>query len=70
MTQYEPAMAIALLLDKGYRQHEIAEMVGTTQATISRIFTGKITDPGFQTALAIDKLAKSLLREVSDEPNL
>jgi len=67
MNQYHPADAVALLMDKGYRQHEIAEMVGTTQATISRICAGKVSNPGFHIALAIDKLAKSLLREHQDD---
>jgi len=63
MAQFQPhpAETLAFLAAKGYRQKELAELCGTTQATISRIANGKIVDPKHTLSASIEHLRLSLL---------
>lgn len=44
------------ILDAGLTQREIAERTGTTQATISKLIRGVITDVGYATGKRLEVL--------------
>lgn len=43
-----------------YSQVDLGVLIGTSQASISRIFTGKQTDIGYEAGKEIDRLHKKL----------
>lgn len=46
------------LIEKGFRQEEIAKHLGCTQSNVSLLHTGKTKSPSFDICLALIKLAK------------
>lgn len=45
--------AVSEIMATGLTQQQVAEKIGITQATISRILTKEITNPSYKTANAI-----------------
>jgi hypothetical protein len=48
---------IGVLLDSGYSHNGLARRVGTQQSTISRMYAGKVGDPGYSLGAALIELA-------------
>lgn len=46
------------LIEKGFRQEEIAKHLGCAQSNVSLLYTGKTKNPSFGLCFALIKLAK------------
>ena len=55
---FTPIQAIKSLRLHGMTQTDIARAVGTTQATISRIESGRSNGPSFSIAQSLDRVAQ------------
>ena len=55
------------ILDSGLTQQEVAEKIGTTQATISKLVRGVITDVGYATGKQLEALHRTKMRRRTAE---
>jgi len=65
-TLLEPADLIDALQARGMTQAEIAEMTGSTQATICRIRTQRIKKTSYQVGRALHQLYEATMQKDAD----
>ncbi|MDC9623609.1 helix-turn-helix transcriptional regulator [Xenorhabdus sp. XENO-7] len=55
MYEFHPQELIKKIINAGFTQSQIAEQIGISQASLSRILTGTSLDPRLSTVRAIEK---------------
>ncbi|AIN15339.1 helix-turn-helix transcriptional regulator [Yersinia pseudotuberculosis] len=61
MSQFTPQEIVKKLIEAGYTQVHIEEHTGVNQSSISRLLTGKHTDPRLSTVRALEKFYLSVV---------
>jgi predicted transcriptional regulator len=61
-----PQQIVQALFDLGLSQPDIEKKTGISQATVSRIHTGKSSDPRSSTVSKLEQLLRAMESQVSD----